>query len=434
MWPKVFLIFLAIHQLFYWVYTWQIKEYRFDRWWNWLINDSKWWWKQFDVLKWYRPKVTFRTVLTLLVGLVTIWLMWPWWWFLGIILGGLVTKIWEPLFNWQKKRIINKAKILMRKSKGVVIGITGSFGKSTVKEMLVEVLSNKYRVVSTPKNINSEIGVAQTVLGWSDNYEIAIVEMGAYKIGEIMAICDIVLPKYGVITGLGDQHLSLFGSIENIKKAKYELIECLPVIGKGWVIDKDFSINNAKNIKEDQNGVFFKYEGTKFEVPILGKQLISNVIAVIKVAEELGMTKQEIAVRLKNLDVNNYWPKKVVVNENLVVIDNSYNASVNSFLSLLDYVKTWKGYKKILVTPGMIELSKNEEKDHELVGVNLKEIDSVLLTNDKNFSQLNRWDNVKVVNLSKLLEEIKKNIYGKTLVIFKSRTPRSIIDQVINRK
>jgi len=68
------------------------------------------------------------------------------------------------------------------------------------------------------------------------------------------------------------------------------------------------------------------------------------------------------------------------------------------------------------------------------VGVNLKEIDSVLLTNDKNFSQLNRWDNVKVVNLSKLLEEIKKNIYGKTLVIFKSRTPRSIIDQVINRK
>jgi len=123
-----------------------------------------------------------------------------------------------------------------------------------------------------------------------------------------------------------------------------------------------------------------------------------------------------------------------VVNENLVVIDNSYNASVNSFLSLLDYVKTWKGYKKILVTPGMIELGKNEEKDHELVGVNLKEIDSVLLTNDKNFSQLNRWDNVKVVNLSKLLEEIKKNIYGKTLVIFKSRTPRSIIDQVINRK
>lgn len=68
------------------------------------------------------------------------------------------------------------------------------------------------------------------------------------------------------------------------------------------------------------------------------------------------------------------------------------------------------------------------------MGVNLKEIDSVLLTNDKNFSQLNRWDNVKVVNLSKLLEEIKKNIYGKTLVIFKSRTPRSIIDQVINRK
>lgn len=431
-WLQLGLFFIGIHQLFYWVYIWQLKEYRFDRWWDWLKSENGWWWKQFNILKWYRPKMTIRALLTISIGLVFVWWEWKYWWLTAFIFSGFLVGIWAPLFDWQKRRIISRAKLKIKQCKGVVIGITGSFGKTTTKDMLAEVLSKKYKVVSTPKNINTEIGVAQTVLEWPNDFEIAVVEMGAYKIGEIGAICEIVKPKYGIITGLGDQHLSLFGSLENIKKAKYELINSLPKSGKGWVIDKDFSLSDVDHIKEYRDGVSFNYKKKVVYLPLLGRKLITNAIVVIKVAGELGMSDDEILLRLKNLNTNNYWPKKIEVNSDLSIIDNTYNASLNSFLSLLDYMRVWKGYNKILVTPGMIELGNNGKKDHEEIGRRLKWVDLVLLTKKKYFKEMNVNGNVKVVRLGNLLSEIKKHINGKTLVVFKSRIPNFIIDKIKN--
>ncbi|MDD4937958.1 MAG: UDP-N-acetylmuramoyl-tripeptide--D-alanyl-D-alanine ligase [Candidatus Shapirobacteria bacterium] len=431
-WLQLGLFFIGIHQLFYWVYIWQLKEYRFDRWWDWLKSENGWWWKQFNILKWYRPKMTIRALLTISIGLVFVWWEWKYWWLTAFIFSGFLVEIWAPLFDWQKRRIISRAKLKIKQCKGVVIGITGSFGKTTTKDMLAEVLSKKYKVVSTPKNINTEIGVAQTVLEWPNDFEIAVVEMGAYKIGEIGAICEIVKPKYGIITGLGDQHLSLFGSLENIKKAKYELINSLPKSGKGWVIDKDFSLSDVNHIKEYRDGVSFNYKKKVVCLPLLGRKLITNAIVVIKVAGELGMSDDEILLRLKNLNTNNYWPKKIEVNSDLSIIDNTYNASLNSFLSLLDYMRVWKGYNKILVTPGMIELGNNGKKDHEEIGRRLKWVDLVLLTKKKYFKEMNVNGNVKVVRLGNLLSEIKKHINGKTLVVFKSRIPNFIIDKIKN--
>lgn len=427
---RLIIYLLAIHQLLFWTYIWQLKEYRWDRWWDWLKSNNDWWWAQFDVRKWYRPKFTLRASLIVVGGL----LLMPWVWMaIPLVVIMLVWMMW-PIFYWQKKRLVNRAKCKMRDTTGKVIGVTGSYGKSTTKQLLVDVLSQGFNnLVYTPNNVNTEIGVAQTVLGWPD-FEVAVVEMGAYKIGEIKAICDIVNPQYGIITGLGDQHLSLFGSLENIKKAKYELIESLPVEGKGWVVEKDFSINEAKNIEVHQSGVSFDFEETKFEVPLLGKQLISNVIVVIKVAKELGMKMEVIKRSLKNINVDKYWPKKYKVNERLTVIDNSYNASVESFLSILDYVKTWKNTKKILVTPGMIELGSNSRSDHTLIGKNLKNIDLVLLTHKKYFSELNQWSNVKVVEVNRVYDEIIKNCSDKTVVIFKSRIDRRIINRLINEQ
>jgi len=113
-----------------------------------------------------------------------------------------------------------------------VIGITGSYGKSSTKEFLATILSAKYKVCKTSANRNSEIGVAETVLReLKPEHEIFIVEMGAYRTGEIKAICDIVHPTIGVLTAVSEQHLALFGSLEATKKAKYELIEALPENG-----------------------------------------------------------------------------------------------------------------------------------------------------------------------------------------------------------
>ena len=431
---KVFLLILGFCQLLFWVYYWQLKEYRWDRFVDGLKNE----WqdlalKQFDISRWYRPKVTVRSILTLLVGTTVVFYFWQYWWVAAPLMSAVLVFLWQPIFDWQKRKIINLARIKMTGFKGTVIGVTGSYGKSSTKEMLFEVLLKKFRVVSTPKNVNTEIGVAQTVLKWKGDEEVAIVEMGAYKRGEIKAICQLVKPKIGIITGIGDQHLSLFGSIENIKKAKYELIESLPVDGWGLVAEKDFKMAEAGKIKTSKEQIEFDFEKQKFIVPVLGKQFVRNVIGVIKAAKFMGISLAETAGALHNLNRDNFWPKLVWVKQDLVIVDDSYNAGLESFLNLLEYVKVWSGWKKILVTPGMIELGKKTNEDHLEVGKSLKEIDEVILTNGKNFAELNKWGNVKVIKgESKVINKIKRSISGKTVMIFKSRVPRVVIDSIIN--
>lgn len=448
---RIILLALGFHQLLFWIYYWQLKEYRWDRFIDGLRSD----WqdlilKQFDISKWYRPKVTARAGLTLVAGIVAVFYFWQWWWVAAPMGSAILVILGQPAFDWQKRKIIDLARIKMAGFKGTVIGVTGSYGKSSTKEMLLAVLSKKFKVVSTPKNVNTEMGVAQTVLKWKGDEEVAIVEMGAYKLGEVKAICRLVRPKIGIITGIGDQHLSMFGSMENIKKAKYELIESLPVDGWGLVAEKDFKITEAEKIKTDKEKVEFEFEKQKFRIPVLGKRFVRNVIGVIKVAKFMGMSLTEIADALRSLNRDNFWPKLVKVRptaaeasscsadklagkQDLVVIDDSYNAGLESFLNLLEYVKVWKGWRKILVTSGMIELGERANEDYRRVGKGLKGIDEVILTNDKNFAELNKWGNVKVIKReSKIIDKIRKSILGKTLVIFKSRVPRVIIDSIIN--
>lgn len=431
---RIILLVLGFHQLLFWVYYWQLKEYRWDRFIDGFKND---WqdliFRQFDISKWYRPKVTARAGLTLVIGMAAVFYFWQWWWIAAPLGSAMLVVLGQPVFDWQKRKFIDLARGKMADFKGTVIGVTGSYGKSSTKEMLVAVLSKKFKVVATPKNVNTEMGVAQTVLTWKGDEEVVIVEMGAYKLGEVKAICQMVRPRIGIITGIGDQHLSLFGSLENIKKAKYELIESLPVNGQGLVAEKDFKITEAKEIKMGKEGVGFEFEKQKFTVPVLGKQLIRNAIGVIKVAKYMGMDLTEIADALRSLNQDNFWPKLVKVRQDLAVVDDSYNAGLESFLSLLEYLKVWKGWKKILVTPGMIELGERAGEDYRRVGNSLKDIDEVILTNDKNLAELNRWGNVKVIKReSRIIDKIRKSIFGKTLVVFKSRVPRSIIDSVIN--
>ena len=210
----------------------------------------------------------------------------------------------NPFFNFQKKRIIKKATVKMRGLKKVkVIGITGSYGKTSTKEFLYAILSQKYKVIKTEGNNNTNIGVAYTVLNKvSDDYDYFICEMGAYKIGEIKEMCEIVNPEIGILTGINEQHLDLFGSIENTIKAKFELIKSLPEDGTAVINSriknqelriknnniKYFSIDSVENIKVNQNYVEFDYKNQKFKINLLGKHYIENILSSIVVAENLG--------------------------------------------------------------------------------------------------------------------------------------------------
>ncbi len=181
----------------------------------------------------------------------------------------------NPFLNFQKRRLIKRAAEKMRGLKKIkVIGITGSYGKTSAKEFLYAMLSQKYKVVKTEGNNNTNIGVAYTVLNKvSDDYDYFICEMGAYKIGEIKEMCEIVKPEIGILTGINNQHIDLFGSQKNIIKAKFELIEELPENGLAVINEsikyqvssikaknlKYFSLGDARNIKVYQNYVEFEH-------------------------------------------------------------------------------------------------------------------------------------------------------------------------------
>ena len=436
-WWYLIVILFATHQLLSWLYYWQIKEYRWDRFWDGLKNgEMGWFLRQYDLRHWYRPKMTLRIIISLILGVALVVIAGRYWLILAPVLVAMMVLGTGPVFEIQKRRIIERAKRKMEKFPGVVIGVTGSYGKSSTKEILVEILKKKYKVAYTKENLNSEMGVAFSVLSWKGDEEVAVVEMGAYKRGEIKAICEIVKPVVGIITGLGDQHLSLFGSLENLKKTKYELVDSLPKEGKAFVAKKDFGIDELKKKRVFKDGFSFEYEGEEYKTKLLGAGQMSNVLVAIKVGLYLKVSKEKIKKALLNLDRSRFWPKMYEVNKDLVVIDNSYNASRESFLSLLDYVKVWKGYRKIIVSPGMIELGKNSKKDHKEIGESLENIDKFFLTKKNYFEELNKHGQVEVVVKEedlrvKLKEEIGK---GKTLLVFKSRVSRRLIDQIIKNE
>ena len=354
----------------------------------------------------------------------------------------------NPFFNFQKRRIIKKATDKMRTLKKVrVIGITGSYGKTSTKEFLYTILSQKYKVVKTEENNNTNIGVAYTVLNKvSDDYDYFICEMGAYKIGEIKEMCEIVNPEIGILTGINEQHLDLFGSIENTIKAKFELIESLPEDGlaiinssiKYQVLSikakniKYFSLNDVNNIKVYQDYVEFIYKNQKFKINILGKHYIENILSAIMTAEYLEMNLGEIAEVVKKIKPNKFMMRKLNGPNNSIFIDDSYSANPNGVIAALDYLdEAYEDYKKIIVFPGIIELGNKSEKVHKKLFRRIDKVCDVAYILSQNTQRLhspkgtieptNECKFVFENDFNKIVDLLKKDLDENTIVLFESR-------------
>lgn len=296
----------------------------------------------------------------------------------------------------KKYYLIMATKKLSRYPNIITIGITGSYGKTSVKTFLSHILSEKFSVLHTPKNINTEIGIAKFILSQNlKGVEIFVVEMGAYKIGEIKLICQMVKPKFGILTAINEQHLSLFGNIKNTQTAKYELLNSIDK--SGYVIvnsDSDYARELLHTLKAevatfgtnpefkptfyledvsvDYNFVLFKgrikethYE---FKARVVGAHNSMNLAPCVLAALKLGMTKEEIHKQLMTL----VMPDKTLVTHQYglaTVIDDSYNANKNGFLAALDLFSNFSsGGKRIVVTRGIPELGEASNQIHEEIG------------------------------------------------------------------
>jgi len=305
-----------------------------------------------------------------------------------------------------------------------VIGITGSYGKSSTKEFIYALLSDKYSVLKTEGNNNTEIGIANTILQkLNRDHQIFVCEMGAYKRGEIKKSCWIALPQIGVLTGINQQHLALFGSQENIIKGKYELIESLPQDGIAFF--------NAKN-----DHCRSLYEQTKITKELYGEKASypgeENVLGAIAVAEYFGLSKEEISKGLEKIKDKIGGLKTREGIDGLIVLDANYSANLNGILAHLEYIKKLPG-KKIMIMPSLIELGKASYKVHEEIGEKTKGVCDLIITTE-DFYQSVKSGNPEALlmnNTEDILSRIKETLEPGDIVILESRVPEKLKKELI---
>lgn len=435
----------------------------------------------------FTPRAVLVTTLSSLIALPTV--VWPFSYFEGIFtyVPFFITTIFTPIgslivipivvtlfvfltsfpANYFKRRLIQKAKTKIASLPNLkVIGITGSYGKSSTKEFLATILSTKYKVLKTPKNQNSEIGVAQTVLrDLNPEHEIFVVEMGAYCKGEIKAICDIVHPTIGVLTAINEQHLSLFGSLGTIQETKYELIESLPENGVAIfnadnrntreLAEKTIKITKLYSMERPADftgtaitaqpeklsfSVHTEKEKQHFVLPLLGSFHVSNLLAAITVAQTLGMTLLEIAEAMKNMKAPEHMMVPYHHASGALLIDDTYSANPDGVLGALRHLKIIPRTYKVLVMMPMIELGREAKEAHRRIGRLMGEVCDLVIMTQKNFgrtlkktSGLPHQKFVFCSSPKAILNALAPYLNANSVILFENRIPSAVVKKLCKK-
>jgi UDP-N-acetylmuramoyl-tripeptide--D-alanyl-D-alanine ligase len=298
------------------------------------------------------------------------------------------------------------ARFWRRKMHLRVIGITGSVGKTTTKELVAEVLDQRYRTLKNEGNLNNEIGLPKTLLSMSEGHERAVLEMGFYVPGEISFLCDIAQPHIGVITNIGTVHAERAGSQEMIARGKAELVQALPPAPDGvailnyddpWVRDMasqtqarvffygldshaDLWADNVEGLGLDgiRFRLHYRNEVLHLRVPLIGRHSVHTVLrsAAVGLVEEL--TWQEIVNGLRSEHAQLRLVAVRAANGALI-LDDTYNASPESTLAALNLLDELEG-RKVAVLGDMLELGPYEQQGHNMVGLRSARVVDELVT------------------------------------------------------
>lgn len=326
-----------------------------------------------------------------------------------------------------------------RKSLGIkIIGITGSNGKTTTKDIIYSILSEKYRCRKTSGNYNNHIGVPYTILQCEDEDEILVLEMGMSGFGEIDELCSISMPDYGVITNIGDSHLEFLKNRENVCKAKTEMLKYvkpdstilfgddyylkdIPGIKVGCGDNNDFQI---KNIVDSEKGLSFELDGKNYSVALNGRHNAFNAAMGVVVAKMLKMSFEDINRGFKDLFVSSMRFEKIQAGD-IVYINDAYNASpISMGYSLETFTNLYNDRAKIAALGDMLELGDDEIKYHEDVikkALALK-IDKIFLYGErmkKALSFLEKNTRIMYFETKEDIKEAIRSIDGAKAVLLK---------------
>jgi len=366
----------------------------------------------------------------------------------------------KPIEKSIRRGFCNKAKKKLKSNPNLkVVGITGSFGKTSTKYIVNTILSQKYNTLMTPESYNTTMGVVRTINEkLSSTHQLFICEMGAKYIGDIKEICDIVEPDYGILTAIGPQHLDTFKSLDNIRKTKLELVDSLPSEnGLAFVNWEDENIRSSKitkntvkfglsseadyyaeDIEIDEKGSNFNVkmpngDSIKIKTKLLGKLNVLNIVGAVAIADKLGLSKEEIKTGVKYIRP---VPHRLNLKQNpngSIIIDDAYNSNVKGATMALEVLGSFKNRKRILITPGIVELGdKANEYNKNLGKVAANNCDFIILVGAKqavpilegalseNFPQ----DNVYTAkNLDDALNKMNTIIDIKSVVLLENDLP-----------
>lgn len=390
--------------------------------------------------------------------------------------------ITEPLAFFRRKKLVKKATQLMRNYPNLkTIAITGSYGKSTTKEILYQLIKDHFKTIRTAKNKNTAVGIAQTIINEvTADTQILIAEMGAYKIGEIKDSTGIAHPDIAIVTAVEGQHLSLFGSIDNVFKAKYEIVQgakdtatiilngdneyCLRmaertdkktmlyfslekqaeiVTGKSPANPNKFASRPAiyaQKIALTSVGLEFTLSIGKdhwqIKTNIPGLHNVYNLLAAITAAMELGIKIETIVKTINQTSFTiSYLTIKPGIHQSFL-LDDGYNSSMAGFLSALDELDRQKpAGQKLVLTQGISELGKSKQTAYQKLAKKITSVADTLITTDHALARIVNqtspsFNLVKVNSIFDLDLLISRQLHKSDLVLIEGALPEKILTKL----
>lgn len=304
----------------------------------------------------------------------------------GVIALPVERLIFHLYFRDAEKKLLENPRLIR-------IGITGSYGKTSTKFILAEILGQKYNVLATPASFNTPMGVTRIIRErLTPSHQVFIGEMGARHVGEIRELSRLVHPQIGILTAVGPQHLDTFKTIERIESTKYELIDALPQDGLGVFLHDDGIVTRlyqktekpkmlagkenadawATDVAVSPQGSHFTlhvgdWEPFEVSTPLLGRHNISNILAACCVAKYLGLNREQIKRGIRQLKPVEHRLQLLKTAGGVTVIDDAFNTNPTSSKEALAVLSSFPG-RRVIVTPGMVELGPEEENFNEEFG------------------------------------------------------------------
>ncbi len=358
----------------------------------------------------------------------------------GVILPLVVTLfgsqlIEKILLNSYKKKAIDK----LAKISPIVIAITASYGKTSIKNFLSQLLSRKFNIHYTPKSVNTTVGIIQDInSNLKENTEIYIVEAGARRKGDILEIANLIKPDYVIVGKVGEQHIEYFKTLQNIIDTKLELLNSKKL--KKALIYEDLPKNeNSQIIKFPKNlevlssnldGIKFSLEINSqkeiFEAPILGSFNAINISATIYLALILGLELDYIKSKIRELKPIEHRLQKIEAGEK-IILDDSFNGNLEGVLEAIKVSSTYSG-RKVIITPGLVESTKEA---NETVAKAIDEVfDIAIITGDLNrdilLTNIHKAQKIILNDKSKMQETLSVVTKSYDLILFANDAPSYI--------